>query len=155
MSDQHKLSPEELRIYEIIKRETKNSKGIKQTILRKHPELKDIEPKRITEIIRKLIKLNLVERILVSDGGRNSYVLVTKEVNQNQYDTLEEGKSMLTPNSIVSKVDIFTLLTDIPCIRCRHIFECGVGRAHDPLHCPLIAYFILEKSGIVSGTRKT
>ncbi|MEM4788638.1 MAG: hypothetical protein QXV06_02455 [Ignisphaera sp.] len=155
MNNQYKLSPEELRVYNIIKRETKNSKGIKQTTLRKHPELKDIESKRITEIIRKLIKLNLVERVLVNDGGRNSYVLVTKEVIQNQYDTLEGDRSSSTSNSIVSKLDVFTLLTDIPCIKCRHIFECGVGRTHDPLHCPLIAYFILEKSGIISETRKT
>ncbi|MEM1525705.1 MAG: hypothetical protein QW775_04345 [Ignisphaera sp.] len=156
MSNQYKLSPEELRVYEIIKRETKNSKGIKQTVLRKHPELKDIGSKKITEIIRKLIKLNLVERVLVNDGGKNSYILVTKEIMQDQYDTLEEDTLVTAINSVISKkVDIFMLLTDIPCIKCRHIFECSIGRAHDPLHCSLITYFILEKSGVISKTRRT
>lgn len=149
MNNDLQLSPEELKVYEVIKRETKASGGIKQTQIRKHPELRDIDPKRITQIIRKLAKLNLIERTLLDEGGKRSYLLMSKEEGYKEIPTAKDeadrNMQLTTTSVLMKQIDVDLL--DIPCIKCKHLFECGVGRSYDPLRCPLMTSFVLEKSG--------
>uniref|UniRef100_A0A7C2ZRN0 MarR family transcriptional regulator n=1 Tax=Ignisphaera aggregans TaxID=334771 RepID=A0A7C2ZRN0_9CREN len=70
MTSEPKLTPEEQRVYDLIKRETKSSGGIKQVLVRRHLELKDIDPKVVTQIVRKLIDMGLVEREVVNNGDK-------------------------------------------------------------------------------------
>lgn len=147
MSDKSQLSTEELKVYEVIRRETLTSGGIKQTSVKKHPELKNLDPRKITQIVKKLMDMNVVERVLVNDGGRRFYVLVAKDVKQDSSNIQVEDEYGITNTHNLDKA--CTLLLDIPCIKCRYLSICGISHTHDPLRCPSIAYFILEKSGII------
>jgi DNA-binding MarR family transcriptional regulator len=156
MDSEFELSSEETRVYEIIKRETKASGGIKQTQIRKHSELRDLDPKKITQIVRKLTKMNLVDRILVNEGGKRHYLLIAKEEKEESAQNMvtKPNESILaepiaTTSTAPSITDIDVNLLDIPCMKCKHVFECGIGRPYDPLRCPLITQFILEKSGVI------
>ena len=144
------LSSEEQRIYNVIKRETETSGGIKQTLLRRHPELKDLDPKMITQVVRKLIKLNIVERITVRNGSRRAYVLVAKSLSQADKGTRKSTDTKLR-NEDAQYLE--SLLLSIPCIRCRYLDICGIKDMYSPLRCPSIAYFILEKAGLISGAK--
>jgi len=147
MTSEPKLTPEEQRVYDLIKRETKSSGGIKQVLVRRHLELKDIDPKVVTQIVRKLIDMGLVEREVVNNGDKRYYVLRVKEAPSASNGVSENAA---LPHSRDSSGLSDSILLDIPCIKCRNLTTCGMGYAHDPLRCPLIAYFILEKSGIIS-----
>lgn len=151
MSDKPRLSTEELKIYEIIKRETMTSGGIKQTSVRRHPELKDLDPKKVTQIVRKLIDMDIVERVLVNSGSKRFYLLVAKDVKQNS-DAQEKSDYGVYDTQNLDRA--CTLLLDIPCIKCRYLPVCGISHTHDPLRCSSIAYFILEKSGVIQKTRQ-
>lgn len=147
MNDDHNLSPEELLVYKVIKHETDRAGGIKQISLKNHPELKGVEPKKIPQIVRKLIKMNLVSRTLIEEGGGRFYILKARE--------LINPENSNTNSSTRQTTDLFaSLLTDIPCIRCQHLFLCGLSHTYSPLRCPHITYFILEKSGFISRINK-
>lgn len=151
MSDKSQLSAEELKVYEIIKRETLTSGGIKQISVRKHPELKNLDPKKVTQIVKKLVDMDIVERVLVNNGGRRFYLLVAKDVKQNSSISIEGESEYKIANT--QNLDASMLLLDIPCIKCRYLPICGISHTHDPLRCSSIAYFILEKSGIIQKIR--
>lgn len=145
MSNPPQLSPEEQKVYNLIKQKTVTSGGIRQTLLRRQSELKGIDPRKITEIVRKLIKLKIVERIVVKSNGKRTYVLVAKEALTG--NGTERNVLSLAPQDLI---DVRSILLDIPCIRCRYLYSCSIGHAHDPLRCPLMAYFMLEKAGLIS-----
>jgi DNA-binding MarR family transcriptional regulator len=156
MEGSSQLTPEETRVYEVIKRETKSSGGIKQSQIKKHPELRDIDPRKITEIVKKLKKLNLVKRKLINEGGKRCYLLVAEGEEKMQQSIVTEPSNTSSSTEIVTTTPVtFTSpsldieILDIPCMRCKHVFGCGIGRTYDPLHCPLITQFILEGSGTI------
>lgn len=152
MGNKPQLTAEELKVYEIIKRETTASGGIKQTSIRRHPELRNLDSKRVTQIIKKLIDMNIVERTLVNDGARRFYVLVAKDLEQDS-DTIIQEANKYEVADTQSWDKACMILLDIPCIKCRYLPICGISNTHDPLRCSSIAYFILEKSGIIQKLR--
>lgn len=145
MSNGLQLSLEERKVYDVIKRETMNTGGIKQTLLKKHPDLRDIDPKKISQITKKLIKLNIIKRTVIENGNKRVYMLIAKDSPEN----LDIEKPITTSYNTNG---LHQILLDIPCIKCRHLFLCSAKHAYNPLRCSLIAYFILERSGIVSKT---
>ncbi|MEM1542230.1 MAG: hypothetical protein QW101_05140 [Ignisphaera sp.] len=139
MTDEYTLSYDEKRVYRVIMNETMASGGISQKALKSHPDLKDFESKRITQIVKKLMELNMIKRSVIENNGKRTYVL---RVNSNK--TLDEA------TSLHNGVDTLSLL-EIPCIKCRYLFSCSIGHPYDPLRCSVLTQFILEKTGITTN----
>ncbi|MEM0371212.1 MAG: hypothetical protein QXG46_00820 [Ignisphaera sp.] len=141
MNDEYKLSYEEKRVYRVIMNETMASGGISQRALKSHPDLKDLESKRITQIIKKLIELNMIKRSVVENNGKRTYILSITNNKTLDKDTSPHNNSSVNNSSFL----------EIPCIKCRYLFSCSIGHPYDPLRCSILTQFILEKAGIITN----
>ncbi len=129
MEDSLRLSDEENLVYNVIKQETKASGGILQSRLGEKDELRGIQPRRLSTIVNKLVRAKLVKRIAVDNNGQQTYLL--QAINRNEW--AEEKQTL--------DLDVFT----IPCYGCRNLYMCGVGRSYNPLKCPYLTRFLIER----------
>jgi len=125
------LSDVEKIVYEVIKRETENSGGIMQRKLKEIQELKNIRPRELQHIVKKLIKMNLVRRLRVSSNGKTSYFLqaVLKE---------------LTKGELI-KISLDDII-NIPCLTCKYIAICGTSKLHNPSRCSVLTRYLISKT---------
>lgn len=141
MINEDMLDHDEKKVYEIIVCETSASGGIPQKALKSRPELKDLGGKRINQIVKKLVELKMIKRSVSENNGKRVYVLTAITDS----DSGERKNSDMND----SILQILSLL-EVPCIKCRYLFSCGVGHLYDPLKCSTLTQFIIEKSGIIN-----
>ncbi|MEM0026316.1 MAG: hypothetical protein QXT53_00060 [Ignisphaera sp.] len=132
------LSDVEKIVYDVIKKETYNSGGIWQRKLKEVPELRNIKPRTLQHIVKKLIKLKLVKRLKIENNGKTAYFL--KAVIE---DTQRKSEGIETLPK-----DLF----EIPCITCKYLTVCGIDKVHAPSRCVILSRYLYAK--ISSNTNK-
>lgn len=132
------LSDAEKIVYDIIKKETYSSGGIWQRKLKEMPELRNIKPRTLQHIVKKLIKLKLVKRLKIESNGKTAYFLKA---------VIEDAQKESEDIEILSK-DLF----EIPCLTCKYLFVCGIDKIHTPSRCVILSRYLFTK--ISNNTNK-
>ncbi|MEM0005461.1 MAG: hypothetical protein QXJ56_07260 [Ignisphaera sp.] len=132
MESATRLSDEEVLVYNIIKQETRVSGGILQSKLRERDELRSIQSRRLYTIVNKLARANLIKRIAINDNGQTAYLLQAID----QRNQIGEQRISIPDSEIFA----------IPCNGCRNLYMCGEGRVYNPLKCPYLTRFLMERA---------
>ncbi|MDK6027850.1 hypothetical protein QPL79_00515 [Ignisphaera sp. 4213-co] len=126
------LSDVERIVYDIIKKETESVGGIWQRKLKEMPELRNIKPRTLQHIVKKLIKLKLVKRIKIENNGKTAYFL----------KAVTEGDEGANKALDLLQQELF----EIPCITCRYLSVCGIDKIHEPSKCIILTKYLFSKA---------
>lgn len=101
------------------------------------PKLTGLDSKTVTKSLYKLEKANLVDRKTTHHNKRKTY-LIKIDRDKVLKALREYGED------VFNLEELYTEISNIPCISCPHINRCYVGGFNDPLYCQLLANY-LEK----------
>jgi DNA-binding MarR family transcriptional regulator len=131
------LSDVEKIVYEVIKRETETNGGVVQRKLKEMQELKDIKPRKLQHIVKKLIKMKLVKRLKVTNNGKTSYFL--------QAVIALEKEKPIENKILIVRLSIDDII-EIPCLTCKCITICGASKLYNPSKCSLLTKYLISNA---------
>jgi len=130
------LDENERKVYEVILNATKSKGGIFQVKLKELTELKNLEPQQIARIVSRLVRKGLVKRKLVNNNGKSMYFLQAVAIEQPKVE-ISLGLNVCIPISVNTVINI-------PCFRCKELFNCSETSSCNPFKCPLLTNFLLN-----------